>query len=302
MRAAGDSRDLDISGCVQGDHYEAVCRWLVQVFDTLGIDDDALFGVIDVSHRYIHVVMKPRRGGELQAIVMGALSLVLKERYGKESLPFSPKEIVQHLCHNQVAPKLIQAIEYELLQRVGRLRRPNALSFVTAFCMPLFSLDPAEWNDGLEVGPAQFLIHGHGTRRPAIFHLASRVLHVLLFVAQPSVCVDKPAVVIGSASLFTALWLMRAPTNIVRSVGSLVSEVAPNELKRSILLASNVAIGLARRDEPSALEEKFASPTRCNVLKWERHESELRDLWDALNLQMPRESEFQPVPFGPETQ
>ena len=33
----------------------------------------------------------------------------------------------------------------------GRLRRPNALSFVTAFCTPLFSLDPIEWSDGLEV-------------------------------------------------------------------------------------------------------------------------------------------------------
>jgi hypothetical protein len=233
---------------------------------------------------------------------MGALSLVLKERYGKESLPFSPKEIVQHLCHNQVAPKLIQAIEYELLQRVGRLRRPNALSFVTAFCTPLFSLDPIEWSDGLEVGPAQFLIHGHGTRRPAIYHLASRVLHVLLFGAPPSVCVDKPTVVVGSASLFTALWLMRAPTHIVRIVGSVVSEVAPNDLEQGVLLASNLAIGLSRRQAQSALEEKFGSATRCNVLRWERHESEIRDLWDALGLQMPHECELRPIGLGTEIQ
>ena len=33
--------------------------------------------------------------------VLGKRAEVLKERYGKESLPFSPKEIVQHLCHNQ---------------------------------------------------------------------------------------------------------------------------------------------------------------------------------------------------------
>ena len=322
MRAAGEPRDLDISRCIQGDMYETVCRWLVEVFNDVDIDDDALFGVIDVSRRYLHIVMKPQTGGTMQTIVMGALGLVLKERYGRcDAMRFSPREVVQHLCHNQVDPKLLQQIENELLQRVDRICRPHALSFLTVFCTPLFSIDRVEWNDGLEVGPAELLIHGYGTRRPAIYHLASRLLHVLLFVAPLSVCIDKPAVVVGSAALFTALWIMRAPRTITRTVGNLVGQVVLKEtkklrnelkkhrnelfrtvaLKESLLLASNLAIGLSRRDGPAALEEKFASATRCNVLRWERHESEIRDLWEALDLEMPRERFFKPITFGTAT-
>ena len=50
---------------------------------------------------------------------MASLSLVLKERHGDPGLlPYSPKEIVQHLCHNQ-ARKRIGATPLRVVYTVG---------------------------------------------------------------------------------------------------------------------------------------------------------------------------------------
>merc|ERR1719487_330015 len=93
--------EMSEARCVKNDHWNKIVSWLIESLDTVSIDDFALFGIVDVTHRFIHCDPKNMyKGNELQRIVMGVMSLLFKVRFGESNqalrrggVPYTVNEI-----------------------------------------------------------------------------------------------------------------------------------------------------------------------------------------------------------------
>lgn len=181
---------------------ESVLGWLVQACDVMRFHDSVFFSTVLLLDRYCALQGEPMQMERMRKVLMAVICTVLKACAVKDDPCFSTpmRDLLLHLCRQQVPFKEILAMEYQVLRALNYdVSAPSPLDFLEALAVPLAA------------GPAEQAMDRCPLRR-----LAGFLLQLSLFDARLSY--RYPHLVLAAAALYLALCALRAAPRLFRAL------------------------------------------------------------------------------------